>query len=265
MATEASRGQYVEVDGARIYYEEQGSGEPLLLLHGGLMSSAAWGELIPLLATRFRIITPDSRGHGRSTNSTGRLSYGQLADDMVGLIAALGLRRPAVGGWSDGGQVALEIGVRYPHAARALVICGALFDFGEEYQGAMRQTFGMDATGAVEPAGIEAALGESTPWFRSMFAGDDDAWRAFLRQSVTMWLDYPGLTEAELRGVTAPALVVIGDRDDLVPIETATAMYRMLPRGELAVFPNTTHFLPRTHAAWFAATVREFLDRHMAS
>ena len=265
MTTEATRGQYVEVDGARIYYEEQGSGEPFLLLHGGLMSSAGWAELAPLLATRFRVITPDSRGHGRSSNPSGRLSYGQLADDMVALIAALGLRRPAVGGWSDGGQVVLEIGVRYPNAARALVIGGALSDFGAEYQDAMRQVFGTEPGMTVDAETIEATLGEWMSRFRAMFAGDDDAWRAFLRQSVAMWLDYPGLTEAELQRATAPALVLIGDRDDLVPIEAAVAMYRMLPNGELAVCPHTTHALPFTHAAWFAATVREFLDRHMAA
>src|SRR5918995_203870 len=123
------RGQFIAVNDARLYYEEHGAGDSLLLLHGGLESSASWAGVVPLLGPRFRVITPDSRGHGRSTNPAGHLEYRQLADDAVALIAALGLERPFVGGWSDGAQGALEIGLRYPNAARSLVVAAAFFDF----------------------------------------------------------------------------------------------------------------------------------------
>jgi pimeloyl-ACP methyl ester carboxylesterase len=96
-------------NGATLYHEEHGAGEPLVLIHGGLASSAMWEPLLPGLIDRFRVITPDSRGHGRSTNPGGTLSYAQLADDVAALIAAFGLERPVVGGYSDGGQIALEV------------------------------------------------------------------------------------------------------------------------------------------------------------
>ena len=73
--------------------------------------------MLPELVDRFRVIVPDSRGHGRSTNESGALSYALLADDIAALIAALELDRPVVGGYSDGGQVALELAVRHPEAA----------------------------------------------------------------------------------------------------------------------------------------------------
>jgi len=259
------QGQFIDINGARIFYEEHGAGDPLVLLHGGLMSSASWAGVVPLLSERYRVITPDSRGHGRSSNPAGRLSYEQLADDAAELIAALGVQRPAVGGWSDGGQAVLELAIRHPDVARVLVIGGALFDFGESYRRSMREAFGTDVPEAVEVDRIEATLGEGLPWFRSMYAGDDQGWHAFLRQSVDMWFAYEGVREEEFRGIGAPALVIIGDRDELVPVEVAVAMYRMLPEGELAICPGATHGLPVTHATWFAETLREFLDRHGAT
>jgi pimeloyl-ACP methyl ester carboxylesterase len=253
------RGQFAAVNDARLYYEERGAGDPLLLLHGGLESSASWAGVVPLLAPRFRVITPDSRGHGRSTNPAGHLEYGQLAADAVALIAALGLERPHVGGWSDGAQVALEIGLRYPDAARSLVVGAAFFDFGEGFRGSIRQLFGMDAAGAIDVGHVEAALGGALPRFRAMHAGTEDEWHAFLGQTAHMWLEYPGLSEADFGRIAAPTLLVVGDRDEFVPVEVAAAMYRMLPTAELAICPNASHSLPGTRPAWLAQTIVEFV------
>ena len=104
-------GSYLDLNGAKIYYEEQGSGIPIVLVHGGFTSSARWAPTVPSLADAFRVITPDSRGHGNSDNPSRELSYPRLADDVAALIAELGLVRPIVGGYSDGGQVTLEFGV----------------------------------------------------------------------------------------------------------------------------------------------------------
>ena len=114
-----------DANGATLYYEEHGAGEPLVLIHGGLASGAMWEPLLPDLVDGFRVITPDSRGYGRSTNPCGTLSYAQLADDVAALINALELDRPVVGGYSDGGQVALELGERHPGAAGALIVGAA--------------------------------------------------------------------------------------------------------------------------------------------
>ena len=115
----------IDVNGATIYYEEHGAGEPLVLLHGGLISSASWEPELPYLTGEFRVITPDTRGHGRSTNPSGKLTYPQLADDVAALIGELGLDRPIVGGYSDGGQIALELGVRHPEARGRSIVAAA--------------------------------------------------------------------------------------------------------------------------------------------
>lgn len=258
-------GRCVEINGARLYYEEQGAGDPLLLLHGGLTSSASWAGVIPRLATRFRVIAPDSRGHGHSSNPAGRMSYGAIAEDTVGLIGVLELERSFIAGWSDGGQVALEIGLRAPDIARALVVGAAFFDFGEGFRESVRATFGIDASGAIDVGRIEAALGASLPGIRAIYPGDAEAWAEFLRQTVQMWLEYPGLTEDDFRRIQTPSLVIAGDRDDFVPVEVAAAMSRMLANAELAICPHAGHDLPSTHATWFVETVLDFLGRQAAA
>jgi pimeloyl-ACP methyl ester carboxylesterase len=99
---EKPAGRLVDVNGAALYYEEHGDGAPLILIHGGLASSSQWQPVVPELAESCRVIQPDSRGHGRSTNPAGELSYARIADDIAALIAALGLERPMVGAGATG-------------------------------------------------------------------------------------------------------------------------------------------------------------------
>src|SRR5215510_10214917 len=114
--------RYIEANGLNIYYEELGEGEPLLLLHGGIASTSAvwadppwgWTAHTSAFAEHFRVIAPDTRGHGRTVNTGGELSYPLLADDMVALVAALGLERPLLCGFSDGGIIGSCIAMRTP-------------------------------------------------------------------------------------------------------------------------------------------------------
>ena len=110
-------GQYARANGLKMYYEERGSGPPLILLHGGTATSSMWEPQIPFFIQHFRVITPDSRGHGKTNNPTGEFSYRLMADDVVGFIQGLGLTKPLICGYSDGGQIVLEIGMRYPGLA----------------------------------------------------------------------------------------------------------------------------------------------------
>src|SRR6476660_1981525 len=118
-------GHYIRANGLDIYYEEQGQGRPLLLIHGGVLTGDSWHPYLAAFAAHYHVITPDTRGHGRTANPTARMSYRLLADDMAALVLALDLQKPLICGYSDGGQVALEIGMRYPDLPHALVIGGA--------------------------------------------------------------------------------------------------------------------------------------------
>jgi pimeloyl-ACP methyl ester carboxylesterase len=255
----------IDVNGTKLSYEEHGNGTPLMLIHGGLASSAAWEPLIPELTDGFRVITPDSRGHGRSTNPAGQLSYARIADDVAALIASLGLIRPVVGGWSDGGQATLELAARHPGVAGALIVGAAYPDFaGTGLRDAHRTLLGADEAGVPNLEQLDAQLGDDAGVIKSWHPGGPQQWRALVQQTAPMWLDYAGLARDELRTIETPALVLAGDRDELIPLDLSTALYQALPHGELAICPQADHGGPMTpeRAAVFAALIRDFARRH---
>jgi alpha-beta hydrolase superfamily lysophospholipase len=98
-ATQGGEG-FMPVNGAQLFYSARGAGPSLVLVHGGLASGAIWASVAAALAGEFLVLTPDGRGHGRSNNPSGALSYSALADDLAALIGALELREPVVAGWS---------------------------------------------------------------------------------------------------------------------------------------------------------------------
>jgi pimeloyl-ACP methyl ester carboxylesterase len=255
----------IEVDGATLYCEERGAGTPVVLIHAGLVSSASWEPLLSELGDDLRVITPDSRGHGRSTNPSGALSYPQLADDTAALIGELGLVRPVVGGYSDGGQVALELGVRHPEVAGALIVGAAYPDFaGSGLREVWRAFLGADESGTPDLAHIDTVLGESADRVKSMHPGGDAQWRALMDQTASMWLDYEGLTDEEVGRIEAPTLVFTGDRDAEVALDLSVSLYKALPNAELVVWPDTDHFTPMRpeRAGILAAMIRDFATRH---
>ena len=262
--TEA-RGHSIEVNGVTLYYEERGTGTPVVLIHGGLVASAMWEPVLPQLGHDFRIITSDSRGHGRSTIEGGGLSYPQIADDVAALISMLGLVRPVVAGYSDGGQVVLEFGARHPDVAGALIVGAAYPDVGSSgLRDGSRAFLGADESGTPDLAHLDAVLGVDADRLKSMHPGGDPQWRELVEQTARMWLDYEGLTDDEIAKITAPTLVFTGDRDEEVVLDLMVSLYRTLPNAELGVCPSTDHSGPiRTeHAGMFATMIRDFAGRH---
>jgi pimeloyl-ACP methyl ester carboxylesterase len=263
MLSKTPSGGCVELNGAAIHYRERGDGAPMVLVHGGLGSSEHWEPVVPELADAFRVITPDSRGHGRSTNPSERLSYGLIADDIAALIDALGLKRPVVGGWSDGGQVTLELGARHPGVAAGLIVGAAYPDFDTSgLREAHGELLGVDERGVPDEHHLDAQLGDFAPEIKALHSGGAEQWRTLVRETASMWLDYEGLGSDELRAIQTPVLVLAGDRDEFVSIELAVSLYRALPDAELAVCPRLTHDGPTPERARvFAGLIRDFTRR----
>ena len=258
-------GRYVDANGATLYYEEHRDGTPLVLMHGGLASSAAWAPAVAKFADGFRTITPDSRGHGRSANPAGCLSYAQIADDIAAMITALGLIRPVVGGWSDGGQAALELAVRHPGVAGALIVGAAHPDFVESgLQEAHRTLLCADEAGVPDLEQLDLQLGSDADAIKAWHPGGPAQWQTLVEQTAPMWLEYSGLTPEELRAIEAPVLVLAGDRDELIPLELTMSLYQALPNAELGICPHGDHLGPMTpeRAGAFAGIVGEFALRH---
>jgi pimeloyl-ACP methyl ester carboxylesterase len=254
----------VDVNGAALHYEEQGDGAPLILIHGGLASGAMWEPVVPELSDTFRVLTPDSRGHGRSTNPSGQLSYGTIADDIAALIEALDLERPVVGGWSDGGQVTLELAARHPGAASALIVGAAYPDFDTGgLREVHRELLGDDERGVPDERQLDAELGEYAEEIKALHPGGAEQWRALVRQTASMWLDYEGLDSDQLQAIQEPVLVLAGDQDEFIPVELAASLYRALPDAELAVCPQLSHDGPTPERATvLASLIRDFAVRY---
>ena len=126
MTTDAKApGQYAEVNGLNLYYETHGAGQPLILLHGGLMSGETFGPVLPLLAERHQVIAVDLQGHGRTADIDRPIDVRLMADDIAALIDNLGLDRPDLVGYSLGGGVALHTAAKYPARVGRLVAASA--------------------------------------------------------------------------------------------------------------------------------------------
>lgn len=257
------RKRVVEANGATLHLTERGDGAPLILLHGGLFTSAHWEPVAQRLAGEFRVITPDSRGHGRSTNPAGVLSYALIADDVAALIDSLGLERPLVGGWSDGGQVALELAARHPGTAAALVVGAAYPEFESSgLRDAHRALLAADEAGVPDIARLDAQLGEFAEPIRALHPRGPDQWGALVGQTAAMWLEYEGLNDDRVAALHEPCLVLGGDRDELVSLGLTLALYEALTEAELAICPGLGHDGPtRERAPLFAALIGDFARR----
>jgi len=275
-----SEGRFVRANGIDIYCVEAGRGPPLLLLHGGLMSNGpSWAgyrgsyvSRMDAFAAHFRVIAPALRGHGKTINVGGSpISYTQAADDMLALCDALGVERPLMCGFSAGATIATIAAIRKPEAVRALVNDAGYDPFNPDPKAPAfalcRQVFGgrPDATQA-DPDALEPFLKANgmDDFLRRLKADQDGArepgaWRALIATlfDALTWCPFDF---EDLREITAPTLVLTGDRDMSCSVEEAVTAYRMLAKGELAILPNEGHSVPDS-----AVEVSiEFLRQHAA-
>ena len=121
-----SPGDYADVNGLRMYYEIHGDGPPLVLLHGGTCSLELPGMEIPYFAGQFRVIAPEQMGHGRTNDAMGRdFHYHDMAEDTVELLRQLHIEQALVFGFSDGGNVGIDMAIHHPELVTKLAVSGA--------------------------------------------------------------------------------------------------------------------------------------------
>ncbi len=186
-----------------------------------------------------------------------------MADDLAAFIQMLGLRKPLIYGYSDGGQIALELGMRYPDMAQALVVAAAWFKFSDTYREFAISLLGDEHTDDFDTERMEREYGGYVEMLRAWHSHvyGPDYWKTLLKQIKPMWLSPLNYSAEDFRRTTAPTLVIAGDRDSVVPVEEAVEMYRLLPNSELGILPNADHFQASDHET-FVAIVLDFLLRH---
>ena len=155
-------GSYVEIGELRTWYDEQGAGEPLVLLHGGISTNETWGAQMPDFGARFRVIAPERRGHGHTPDLEGPLSYDVMANDTIGLLEAVVGDPAHLVGWSDGGIVGLLVAMARPDLVRKLVVISANFDTSGIVPQAMEGLTSMTA-GSDDPAVFRTPYEAASP------------------------------------------------------------------------------------------------------
>lgn len=257
-------GHYVQANGLNMYYEEYGSGEPLILLHGGTVTSSMWQSQIPSFAQHFRVIALDSRGHGKTNNPTGEFRYRLLADDVAAFVQAMGITKPLICGYSDGGQIALEIGMCYPNLTAASVVGAAWYKFSEAYLNSL-QALGIEGPGVVNIEQVQRAVPDLVKLWKTEHSWTDDPeyWQTLVKQISTMWWTSLDYAAEDFQKIIEPTLILIGDRDGMIELEQAVEMYQLIPNAELTILPNRTHM--STTDQLFTDTVLDFLLRHTST
>lgn len=222
------------INGFEMFYETRGDGAPLLLLHGGLGIGADWRHVFPSDPDGDRVIVPDLRGHGRSTNPGGTFTFRQCAADVTALLDHLGLTHVAAIGMSMGAKTLLHVATRYPDRVRAMVLVSATPYFPAAARSMMAQytPAAFDALPADERAVLCARHVHGNDPVRQLYA---------MTQGFSTSYDDMAFTPPVLATITARTLIVHGDRDPLYPVELALELYRGIPRSALWVVPNGGH------------------------
>ena len=255
----SDQGTFIQVNGLRLYYETYGAGTPVILLHGGLETCQMWAPVIPFFSAYYQVIAPDSRAHGRTDNPAGEFSFPLLAQDIALFIQALGLQKPLVVGYSNGGQTALHMAMTYPGLVRGYMVGGIFNSMTDEWRQMMQGVLGIEGSGIVD---TERVIQEHPEVVRSLQEKHDafrepGYWKSLLIQTSQCWWDPPVHTQADLAKIVDPVLFWCGDRDVLCPPEQSLEMYRMVNQAELAVIPNADHF---TMAQQFDITAMVLLN-----
>ena len=263
-------GDYAHVNGLEMYYEIHGTGEPLILLHGGVGAIEMFGEVLPLLAEGRQVIAADLQAHGRTADIDRPMSLEAMAGDVAALIGHLGFEKADVMGYSLGGGVAMQTAIRHPEVVRKVVLVSTPFKKDGWYP---EVRAGMDQMGpeAAEPM-------KATPMYQ-LYAGiapRPEDWPVLLTKLGELLARDYDLSE-EVAAMEAPTMIVVGDADSIPPAH-AVEFFGLLgggkqdagwdgsgmPASRLAILPGTTHYdifssptLASAVAPFLAAPIQE--------
>jgi len=239
----ASNGKFINVNGAKIYYQEYGQGEPLILLHGFGRTLADWNPFISEFSKHYRVIAWDMRGHGRSTNAdTSKVFlHATAANDLLALLEKLNLKKVKAIGHSSGGITIVYAAVKEPDRFDAIVPISAQMYFSLQTRETIKTIARPEAY--YEFNELEKQHGKIKG-------------RLIARQFYHFHELYgdPSITPDQLATIKARSLIIHGD-DDFVPVSQAWEIYQSIPNAHLWVIPNGWH---RPHVA---ANESEFIRK----
>jgi len=237
-------GKYVEINGAKIYYEEYGKGEPLLLIHGNGGSIKWMGNQVDYFKDKYRVIIADNRGQGKSELKTDSLTYAQIANDWDGLVNYLKLDTLSIIGWSDGGIIALKMGISNKSKIKKIVAMGAN----------LRPDSSAVHSWAIKNVIKERGMVESKIKEKDTTQNWD-----LLKQLLGLLGEQPNIPTSDLSKIKAQVLIIAGD-EDIIRGEHSLEIYENIPNAQLCIMPGETHFAPASNPELFNEIVYRFLS-----
>ena len=257
----------VHVRGIEMAYEEAGSGTPVLLLHGFPFNRSMWNEQVAALSPRYRVITPDLRGHGETMVTDGPATMDQMARDVSALMEKLKISRATVGGLSMGGYVALALYKMFPLRVRALMLADTRAQADTEEARANRElqaekalTEGMEV---IAEAMLPKLLAPETisrrpevvKQLREMIVNTKPAGAAAAQRGMAQRSDQLPF----LWRIIAPTLIVVGKEDEITPVADSERMHREIGGSRLAVIEGAGHVSNLEQPAEFNRVLIKFL------
>jgi pimeloyl-ACP methyl ester carboxylesterase len=238
---------YVQLGAVRSWYDEHGEGEPLVLLHGGLVDARFFEPNLPALAKHFHVYTPERRGHGHTPDVEGPITYQLMTEDTIAFLETV-VRQPAdLVGHSDGAVVAMLVAIQRPELVKRLVMISG--GFNKSGDAAPDTEWNVDQIAEF----LGPAYGEVSPDGIGHF-------KVVATKIGEMAAVEPNLQASELAKVTQRSLLVFSD-DDLVTPQHMIDMYAALPNAELAIVPGTSHFLTQEKPDLVNKIVVDFLTK----
>jgi pimeloyl-ACP methyl ester carboxylesterase len=239
--------EYVQLGAVRTWYDEQGKGDPLVLMHGGLVDARWFEPNIAALAGQFHVYTPERRGHGHTPDVEGPITYQLMADDTIAFLETVVGEPADLVGHSDGAFTAMLVAMQRPDLVKRLVLISGGFNKSGEAVPDME--WDVDAITQF----LGPAYGEVSP-------DGEDHFRVVATKIGELAASEPNLEAAQLADVTARTLVMFSD-DDLMTLTHTVEMYDALPNAELAVVPGTSHFLTQEKPDLVNQIVLDFLTK----
>lgn len=240
-ATPFSGSARVQLGDINMYFEVQGQGKALLLLHGGMGSADVWSNQLPLFSQRYRVVAPDSRGQGRTTDAEDPLSYHLMAEDTLRLMDYLGIDSAYIVGWSDGGIIGLDLAIHHPGHVLALVAYGANIRPDGLKQGVI------DYLRTASTQTLERDLGDE--YLR--LSPQPEHLPVMVEKIRTMWLTQPNFSAQELASIHVPTLILDGENEEAIRSDHASEIAAAISGAKLVILPNVGHYaITQTPEAW---------------
>ncbi|UYN98195.1 MAG: alpha/beta hydrolase [Devosia sp.] len=235
-------GDYVDVNGMRMYYEKSGSGDPLIVLHGAYMNIPTMGTIIGRLAETHEVYALETQGHGRTNDLDRPITYPNMAGDVAAFMDAVGIEKADIVGYSMGAATGLRLAIDHPEKVDQLVAVSVSYDM----EGAQPEFLAMIPTMAPE-----MFIGSPMEDAWKQFAPDPDGFRPFVERMIA--LEHEPLAWGEDVGkLDVPVLIIAGDAD-MMTLEHLVSMFKLLGGGmagdmgnplstsRLAILPATSH------------------------